>query len=95
VARAGLGGDHGRDHDRDASRAPPNRAWPASAPGSGVFTGPNPDSDAVIRTGDTIGGKTVQFVKACREMLNIRGQVAVKVTFEDSTETIIRATPRP
>jgi hypothetical protein len=63
--------------------------------GSGVFTGPNPTSDAVIRTGDTIGDKTVQFVSACREMLNIRGQVAARVTFEDFTEAIIRATPRP
>lgn len=61
---------------------------------SGVFTGPNPVSDAVIRTGDTIAGRTVQSVSACREMLNIRGQVAAKVTFEDFTEAIIRATPR-
>jgi hypothetical protein len=63
--------------------------------GSGVFTGPDPDSDAVIRTGDAIGDKTVQFVNACREMLNIRGQVALKVIFEDFSEAIIRATPRP
>jgi hypothetical protein len=62
---------------------------------SGVFTGPDSVSDAVIRTGDTVSGKTVQFVSACREMLNIRGQVAVKVTFEDFSEAIIRATPRP
>jgi hypothetical protein len=61
---------------------------------SGVFTGPNSVSDAVIRTGDTVAGKTVQLVSACREMLNVRGQVAAKVTFEDSTEAIIRATPR-
>jgi hypothetical protein len=61
---------------------------------TGVFTGPNSASDAVIRTGDTVEGKTVQFVNACREMLNIRGQVAAKVTFEDFSEAIIRATPR-
>ena len=62
---------------------------------SGVFTGPNAATDAVIRTGDTVGGKTVQSVSACREMLNARGQVAAKVTFEDSSEAIIRATPLP
>ena len=62
---------------------------------SGVFTGPNAATDAVIRTGDTVGGKTVQSVSACREMLNARGQVAAKVTFEDSSEAIIQATPLP
>jgi len=50
--------------------------------------------DAVIRTGDTVAGRTVQSVTACREMLNLRGQVAAKVTFDDFTEAIIRATPR-
>ena len=62
---------------------------------SGVFTGPDAVSDSVIRTGDAIGGKRVQSVTACREMLNARGQVAVKVTFEDFSEATIRATPRP
>jgi hypothetical protein len=62
---------------------------------SGVFTGPDAVSDAVIRTGDTVAGKTIQSVSACREALNARGQVAVKVTFEDFSEAIIRATPRP
>lgn len=62
---------------------------------SAVFTGPNAATDAVIRTGDTVGGKTVQSVSACREMLNARGQVAAKVTFEDSSEAIIRATALP
>jgi hypothetical protein len=61
---------------------------------SGVFTGPDPDSDAVIRTGDVVGGKTVESVSACREMLNARGQVAARVTFDDFTDAIIRATPR-
>ena len=62
--------------------------------GSGVFTGPTPVADAVIRSGNVVGGKTVQSVSACREMLNTRGQVAVKVTFEDFSEAIVRATPR-
>jgi hypothetical protein len=61
---------------------------------SGVFTGPDAVSDAVIRTGDRVGGKRVQSVSACREMLNARGEVAVRVTFEDS-QAIVRATPRP
>jgi hypothetical protein len=60
-----------------------------------VFTGPDPVADAVIRTGDTVAGNTVQSVFACREMLNARGQVAVKVTFDDFSEAIVRATPRP
>ena len=61
---------------------------------SGVFTGPNPVPDAVIRTGDRVAGKTVQSVSACREMLKARGQVAVRVTFEDFSQGIIRTTPR-
>jgi hypothetical protein len=62
--------------------------------GSGVFTGPDPVADAVIRTGDVVGGETVQSVSGCREMLNARGQVAVRVTFEDFSQAIVRATPR-
>src|SRR5918999_188901 len=46
---------------------------------SGLFTGPDAVADAVIRTGDTVGGKVVQSVSACREMLNLRGQVAARV----------------
>lgn len=61
---------------------------------SGVFTGPDAVADAVIRTGDKIRGKTVQSVSACREMLNARGQVAARVTFDDFSQAIIRATPR-
>ena len=61
---------------------------------SGVFTGPDAVADAVVRTGDTVGGKVVQSVSACREMLNLRGQVAARVTFEDFSAAIIRATPR-
>jgi hypothetical protein len=61
---------------------------------SGVFTGPDPVADAVIRTGDVVEGKTVQSVSGCREMLNARGQVAVRVTFEDFSQAIVRATPR-
>jgi len=59
---------------------------------SGVFTGPSAATDAVIRTGDTVGGNTVQSVSACREMLNARGQVAARVTFEDTSE---RSSGRP
>ena len=61
---------------------------------SGVLTGPDAVADAVIRTGDKIRGKTVQSVSACREMLNARGQVAARVTFDDFSQAIIRATPR-
>jgi hypothetical protein len=61
---------------------------------SGVFTGPDAVADAVIRTGDKVRGKTVQSVSACREMLNAAGQVAARVTFDDFSQAIIRATPR-
>jgi len=61
---------------------------------SGVFTGPNSVRDAVIRTGDRIRGKRVQEVTACREMLNVRGQIAARVFYLDGTSAIIRATPR-
>jgi len=42
-----------------------------------------------------VGGKTVQAVSACREMLNASGQVAARVTFDNFSEAIIRATPGP
>jgi len=40
-----------------------------------------------------IGGRTVQSVSACREMLNAVGQVAATVTYDDGTQAVIRATP--
>ena len=61
---------------------------------NGVFTGPNATRDAVVRTGTVIGGRTVQSVSACREMLNAVGQVAATVTYDDGTPAVIRATPR-
>jgi hypothetical protein len=59
-----------------------------------VFTGPSATRDAVVRTGTVIGGRTVQSVSACREMLNAVGQVAATVTYNDGTQAVIRATPR-
>jgi len=43
--------------------------------------------------GHKVRGKTVQ-VSACREMLNAAGQAAARVTFDDFSQAIIRATPR-
>ena len=60
---------------------------------TGVFTGPDAAADAVIRTGDVVGGRTVQSVSGCREMLNLLGQVAVRATFDDGSQAIVRATP--
>jgi hypothetical protein len=64
------------------------------AGGNGVFTGPDPIRDAVVRTGTVIGSRTVDSVSACREMLNAPGQVTATVFYADGTHAVIRADPR-
>jgi hypothetical protein len=64
--------------------------------GTGVFTGPDPDADAVLRTGTNeipgYGNVTGAFIT--REAINDSGQVAMLVFFEDrSRPIIIRADP--
>lgn len=64
------------------------------AGGNGVFTGPDATADAVVRTGTVIGGRTVESVSACREMLNATGQAAATVSYTDGTQAVIVATRR-
>ena len=63
----------------------------------GVFTGPDPDVDYVLRTDDFIPGLgTVTSVSIFREAINDSGQVAMTVTFIDGDTpraAIIRADP--
>ncbi len=66
---------------------------------SGVFTGPRPRRDAVIRTGDTLDGDTVTNVVVCEEGLNDAGEVAFVATLDDpespegARTVVVRATP--
>lgn len=65
----------------------------------GVFTGPHPRTDEVLRSGDLYEGVRVSSVFTCRESLNNRGQIVMMVqsgnpeTFEVRT-FVVKATPR-
>jgi len=67
--------------------------------GSGIFVGPNPATDRVIGTGDTLDGSTVARLRFCDEGLNDAGQLAFQATFNDSSlpggirVAVYRATP--
>jgi hypothetical protein len=61
--------------------------------GTGIFVTPNPASNRVVGTGDTIGGRRVDAVFLCREGLNLRGQLAFHAFLEDGHALIVRATP--
>ena len=69
--------------------------------GSGIFTGPDPITDRVIGTGDTLDGSTVTNLRFCDEGLNDSGQLAFQATFNDPSVpegvrvAIYRATPAP
>jgi hypothetical protein len=72
---------------------------PNGLPVQGVFTGPNPMRDKVLRAGDTYEGVTISSVFTCAEALNNLGQIVMTVQSENP-ETfevrsfIVRATPR-
>jgi Bacterial Ig domain len=63
----------------------------------GVFTGPDPETDVVLKTGDVIPGfGTVTGISILREAINDSGQVAMTVLFDDNgvrKAAIIRADP--
>jgi hypothetical protein len=63
--------------------------------GHGIFTGPNPLSDKVLATGDTIPdwASTVEDVALSQEGMNDSGQIAMWVRFEDGTNCVYRADP--
>ena len=66
---------------------------------SGVFTGPDPVADSVIRTGDTIDGDPVSNVVFCEEGLNDSDQLTFVATLDDADApegvrvVVVRATP--
>lgn len=72
---------------------------PNGLPIQGVFTGPNPVADKVLRAGDRYAGVPVTSVFTCSEALNNFGQIVMTVqsenaaTFEVRT-FIVKATPR-
>lgn len=63
----------------------------------GVFTGADPDADAVLRTGDDVPGLgKVTAVWIAREAINDSGQVAMTAMFDDEgvpTIAVLRADP--
>jgi hypothetical protein len=69
--------------------------WAEANGGHGIFTGENPDQDVVIRTGDTLLGRTVQRVRFAEGGLNSSGQLAFAVDFTDGLKAIVRADPIP
>ena len=72
---------------------------PNGFPLQGVFTGPDPERDKVLQSGDIYQGVPVSSVFTCSEALNNFGQIVMTVqsenpeTFEVRT-FIVRATPR-
>ena len=61
----------------------------------GLYTGPNPLSDKVLTAGDTILGhpSPVDIISINPTAMNDKGQIAMRVLFEDSTQKIVRADP--
>lgn len=72
---------------------------PNGLPVQGVFTGPNPVADKVLKAGDRYEGLPISSVFTCSEALNDLGQIVMTVQSEDP-ETfevrtfIVKATPR-
>jgi hypothetical protein len=65
----------------------------------GVFTGPNPQTDKVLQTGDLYEGVPVTSVVTCSEALNNRGEIVMTVQSEDPQTFdvrtfIVKARPR-
>jgi hypothetical protein len=68
--------------------------------GSGIFVGPDPVADRVIRTGNTLDGAEVTGLNFCEEGLSDSGELAFTAMFEDpdTFETrvaVFRAKPSP
>ena len=68
---------------------------------SGIFVGPDPATDRVIATGDTLDGATVQNLTFCEEGLNDSGDLAFIAQLEDAGSpsgfrtAVFRATLEP
>src|SRR5262249_23047039 len=69
-------------------------AQPFNAP-MGIFTGPDPVTDKVIRAGDLLFGSTVtdDLTNGGQHFLNNHGQLAMPVTLADGRHLIVRADP--
>jgi hypothetical protein len=61
----------------------------------GIFTGPDPDQDVIIRSGDPLFGSTVNFFQFANTGLNEQGQVAFNYSLDDGRSGIALATPEP
>ena len=69
-------------------------ACPDSTHGE-IFAGPNPVTDKIIMTGDTLDGAIVDGVYFSRNGLNNKGQIAFTATLSDGTSGVFVATPIP
>jgi hypothetical protein len=58
---------------------------------TGIFTGPDPLTNQVVRTGAALANSTITTVQMFREGLNDEGQIAFHATLADGTEAIYRA----
>ncbi|MCS6862345.1 MAG: hypothetical protein NZT92_18740, partial [Abditibacteriales bacterium] len=63
-----------------------------AAPDHGIFTGPNPLTDKVIQTGDTLDGRTVRLLDFSPFGLNDNGSLVFFAQFDDGF-AIYRADP--
>ena len=61
----------------------------------GIFTGPNPLTDTVIRTGDVLNGSTITFLDLGQSGLNNAGQIAFYAEFASGASGVFIATPVP
>jgi hypothetical protein len=62
---------------------------------TGVFAGPDPVNDVVLRSGQPLFGQTVGNVRVGNKAINDRGQLAMVVEFTNLTRAIIVADPLP
>jgi hypothetical protein len=65
---------------------------------TGIFVGPDPATDRVIATGDTLDGATVSSLTFCEEGLSDSGQLAFTAFFQDpdtfeTRAAVFRASP--
>jgi hypothetical protein len=65
------------------------------AGGSALLTGPNPATDTIIRTGDSLFGSTVVGLKLGREGFNDKGQAGFAYVLADGRVGVAVATPVP
>ena len=67
----------------------------ANGTARGIFTGPDPVADKVIRFGDPLFGATLSIAEVTHGALNDGGQIAFRYQLSDGTRGIAIATPVP